>query len=280
MNQTISTFDNWFVIVAVILLVIFIILLIIWFFMASGTASVIVIILAIIFLILAIALFAYFWFFAMNVPSTPPPSGSGTGGTGPSVNFIRFGDTVQLRSVEHNQFASPCGTLNGGCGEQVSLRSDASFNSNGGSAAGLRSWLISGGASGTNITYGSTIKLLSLTLPPGCDNCQNVPMAICINVNVQIPAVQVTNNFFTGSDSWVILKDSTSSNTTNFVQYTDIVNLQNSTFVDDENLATYLAVCIMDAENCPNDASGVGCGQLLDVNDGIPSPPKWSFVKL
>lgn len=256
MDSSVSRFNNWLVIAAVILFILFIILFILYFFMASGTTSIIIISLAILFLILSISLFSYFYYFVIsndniNPPSTPPTS---------SDNFVRFGDMVQMKNVSNNQFASTCGTLSGSCGGQVSLPS----------GSGIHSWLVSGGSTGTIITYGSRIRLLSL----------NIPMAACTNYN--IPVAQVTNNFFTGSDFWIILKSSTSNNTTNNLQYNDTINLQNATLRSrDEESPTYLLVCLNNPEFCPRDASGEGCGPLLELSINVESSSSiWSFVKL
>lgn len=265
---------SWVLIIAIILLVIFIFLLIVWFFLESGTTAIIVIVIAIIFLLISLGLFAYFFFFATVPFADITPSnqggGGGTGGTGgtgpPPDNLVRFGDTIQVASnFMQNQFISPCGFVMNSCGVQVSLRSDASFNQNGGASSGLRSWLITGGTTGNIIAYGSTIRLISqANSQQSCPNCNNNPIAVCQNVGGDpnpFNAAQVVPSNATSSDTWVILK--VSGPTGNNVQYSDVINLRNATFRDpDEGQDTYLSVCQLEG-NCNNDVSGSGCGRPL-----------------
>ena len=274
---------SWVLIIAIVLIILFIFLLIWWFFLESGTTAIIVIVIAIIFLLIAIGLFVYFFFFTR---STTSPGGDGGGGNGggtgppppppppppptppppPSDNFVRFGDTIQVSSnFMQNQFISPCGFVMNSCGVQVSLRSDASFNQNGGTSSGLRSWLITGGTTGSIIAYGSTIRLISqANSQQSCPNCDNNPIAVCQNVGGDpnpFNAAQVVPSNSTSTDTWIILKVSGPAG--NNVQYSDVINLRNATFRDpDEGQDTYLSVCQLEG-NCNNDISGSGCGRPL-----------------
>jgi hypothetical protein len=245
-----STTTNWFLIAAVVFFIFFIILLVIWMFLSSGTASTIVIILAILFLFIAVGLFIYFWFFLQNNTNNNNNNNNNnntpSGSTG--TNGVKFGDIIQLRSNVYNQYISPCGTTLGNCGLTVSLRSDESFSQNNGEAVGLRKWKIAGGTMGTQVTYQSQISLLSVI------NSGNIPMAVC-NVSEN---VEVTNNGASGTDQWIIFNFGTS---TGNVNYGDLINLQNTTWIIDPNIKTYLGVC--PAAQCGNDKSGTGCGLLV-----------------
>jgi len=278
-SNTSSFFDNWIVILVIILFVFFILLLLIWAFADLGTTAAYgVLFFAVLFLIIAIVLIFLFWFGFIGttiIGNTGPtggvtgPTGGVTGSTGPTGNMVRSGDILQIKNIAQNQFISPCGSIAFACGTSASLRPDDSFNQNNGEITGLRKWKIISGITGRIISYNDKITLLSMTIPPSCSNCQNVPLAVCSPPSSE-PTAQITNNGHGGSEVWVVIKSPNNTSTNGFVRYSDLINIQNAIYRRPTNTSspTYLNVF---------NVSSTSCGPILNLIPNTEPIEDWSF---
>lgn len=100
-------------------------------------------------------------------PSTPPPPPAPSLTPSVPANAIKYGDRIMIKAMAtrwagHDLYLSPCGRLQGGCGVDVSLRTNADYASYGGVESKLREWVIlplNNKPSGTPIRYGDIVRI-------------------------------------------------------------------------------------------------------------------------
>ena len=75
----------------------------------------------------------------------------------PTGYAIKYGDVIELKA-QNGTYLSPCGTTPDGCGINVALRPDASFNAYEPNSL-LRKWQVLGGTLGNQVNSGDIIEL-------------------------------------------------------------------------------------------------------------------------